>query len=204
MREGGLSVIHDKRRRAYSPCKGEISGHPGDKVRRSFHAREPNELWLTGITQFTLPDRKCYLSAVVGCFDGRAASHRLSKTPDADLANRTLIQAAESIEASERPTLHSDCGCHYRWPGWMGLCEEYGIVRSMSKKACPPDNAACEAFFGRLKNEFFYYRDWADVSFEEFSGRLDRYIDYCNKQRKKKSLGWMSPVEYRLSLGYAA
>ena len=25
----------------------------------------------------------------------------------------------------------------------------------MSKKCCSPDNSACEAFFGRLKNEFF-------------------------------------------------
>jgi hypothetical protein len=24
---------------------------------------------------------------------------------------------------------------------------------------CSPDNAACEGFFGRLKNEFFYSRD---------------------------------------------
>ena len=30
----------------------------------------------------------------------------------------------------------------------------------MSKKGCSPDNSACEGFFGRLKNEFFYYRDW--------------------------------------------
>lgn len=26
-----------------------------------------------------------------------------------------------------------------------------------------PDNAVCEGFFGRLKNEFFYYRDWEGV-----------------------------------------
>jgi transposase InsO family protein len=28
----------------------------------------------------------------------------------------------------------------------------------MSRKACSPDNAACEGFFGRLKNELFYPR----------------------------------------------
>jgi transposase InsO family protein len=26
----------------------------------------------------------------------------------------------------------------------------------MSRKACSPDNAACEGFFGRMKNELFY------------------------------------------------
>ncbi len=30
----------------------------------------------------------------------------------------------------------------------------------MSRKGCSPDNAACEGFFGRLKNEMFYPGDW--------------------------------------------
>lgn len=204
MKEEGLVVIYNKRRRSYSSYKGEISEHPGNKVCRNFHADAPDMLWLTDITQFTLPDYKCYLSAIIDCFDGKVVSHRLSRIPDADLANSTLIRAAESIGVSRRPILHSDCGCHYRWSGWIDLCERYGIARSMSKKACSPDNAACEAFFGRLKNEFFHYRDWSGVSYEEFSGRLDRYIDYYNNGRRKKSLGWLSPTEYRKSLGYAA
>lgn len=204
MREEGLLVIYSKKRRAYSSYKGEISEHPGNMVNRNFHADEPNRLWLTDITQFALPGFKCYLSAIIDCFDGSVVSHLLSRAPGADLANATLVQAAESIEGPERPTLHSDCGCHYRWPRWIELCDEYGIVRSMSKKACSPDNAACEGFFGRLKNEFFYYRDWTGVTLEAFSEMLDEYVDYYNNRRKKKSLGWMSPADYRTSLGYAA
>lgn len=204
MREEGLSVIYNKKKRTYSSYKGEISAHPGDKVKRNFHADKPNEKWLTDITQFKLPSCKCYLSAIIDCFDGKVAAYELSKSPDADLANSTLLAAIACLEDGDRPILHSDCGCHYRWPGWIAICDAEGIVRSMSKKACSPDNAACEAFFGRLKNEFFYYRDWEGVSFEEFSMRLDSYIDYYNRLRKKETLGWLSPVEYRRALGYAA
>lgn len=203
MAEEGLHVVYTKKRRNYSSYKGEISEHPGDKVSRVFHADAPNMLWLTDITQFTLPSYKCYLSAIMDCFDGKVIAHVLSRRPDAKLANTTLSKALEGSSARET-ILHSDCGCHYRWPGWIEICEENGIIRSMSKKACSPDNAACEGFFGRLKNEFFYYRDWASVEFDEFKRRLDDFIDYYNDSRKKKSLGWMSPNEYRLSLGYAA
>ena len=43
------------------------------------------------------------------------------------------------------------------------------LTRSMSRKACcSPDNAACEGFFGRLKNELFYPRDWNSVTIEQF------------------------------------
>lgn len=204
MREEGLSVIYNKRKRGYSSYKGEISAHPGDMVKRDFHAERPNEKWLTDITQFTLPGYKCYLSAIIDCFDGKVAAYALSRKPDAKLANSTLLKAIDGLEAGEAPILHSDCGCHYRWPGWIAICEGNGITRSMSKKACSPDNAACEAFFGRLKNEFFYYREWSDVGFDEFGKLLDSYIGYYNGSRRKKSLGWLSPADYRKALGYAA
>lgn len=204
MREEGLSVIYDRRKRAYSSYKGEVSAHPGNLVKRDFHAGKPNEKWLTDITQLTLPGFKCYLSVIVDCFDGKVVSHRLSRSPDAELANSTLLGALECLEEGESPILHSDCGCHYRWPGWISICARSGVVRSMSKKACSPDNAACEGFFGRLKNEFFYYRDWDGIDFDRFDLLLGAYIDYYNNSRRKKSLGWMSPAEYRLASGYAA
>lgn len=99
--------------------------------------------------------------------------------------------------------IHSDRGGHYRWPEWIGICEENGLVRSMSAKGCSPDNSACEGFFGRLKNEFFHYRDWEGVTAGEFMGRLEAYLVYYREERIKKSLGWLSPMEYRRKLGYA-
>ena len=43
----------------------------------------------------------------------------------------------------------------------------------MSAKGCSPDNAACEGFFGRLKNEFFHHRDWSGVGSDAFMVELD-------------------------------
>ena len=74
----------------------------------------------------------------------------------------------------------------------------------MSKKGCSPDNSACEGFFGRLKNEFFYYRDWDGINYEAFAAMLGAYIERYNNDRIKQSLGWKSPAEYRRSLGLAA
>ena len=46
--------------------------------------------------------------------------------------------------------------------------EKSGVIRSMFQKGCSSDNAACEGFFGILKNEMFYDRDWEGVSIQEF------------------------------------
>jgi len=81
---------------------------------------------------------------------------------------------------------------------------KYACAARGSAKGCPPDNAACEGFFGRIKNEFFYGREWKGVSLEIFMEELDRYLRWYNQERVKESLGWMSPVQYRQSLGLVA
>ena len=205
MREEGLEVVYNKRRaRGYSSYAGEVSKAPENLVNRRFRADEPNRLWLTDITEFRLPGgEKVYLSPIVDCFDGMPVAWSIGLHPDKRLANSSLLKACAARPAGARTTIHSDRGGHYRWPEWIGICEENGLVRSMSAKGCSPDNSACEGFFGRLKNEFFRYRDWEGVTAGEFMGRLEAYLVYYREERIKKSLGWLSPMEYRRKLGYA-
>ena len=68
------------------------------------------------------------------------------------------------------------CGAHYRWPGWISRVDDAKLIRSMSRKGCTPDNIACEGFFGRLKTELFYPRDWHDMTLEQFMEEVDSYI----------------------------
>jgi putative transposase len=115
-----------------------------------------------------------------------------------------LDQATKTLKGGEHPLVHSDRGTHYRWPGWISRMLEAGLTQSMSKKGCPPDNAACEGFFGRVKNEMFYNRSWAGVSIDRFIDILHRYLLWYNGTRIKMSLGAKSPLQYRRSLGLAA
>lgn len=204
MREDDLVVIYHAKKKNWSSYKGEESPAPPNLVGRDFNAGLPNFLWLTDITQFTLPRFKCYLSPVIDCFDGAVVSWGASRNPNADLVNAMLDDAISTLSPGERPVLHNDRGIHYRWPGWIERCDAAGITRSMSKKGCSPDNSACEGFFGRLKNEFFYYRNWEGATFEEFVSELGAYIEYYNEGRIKQSLGWKSPMQYRRDLGLAA
>ena len=115
-----------------------------------------------------------------------------------------LEEAIRTLAPGERPVVHSDCGCHYRWPGWLQRLEAADLTRSMSRKGCTPDNTACEAFFGRLKVEFFYSRQWTGTTMEQFIAELDAYIRWYNEARIKISPGGRRPVEYRQGLGIAA
>jgi putative transposase len=203
MKQEQLVAATSKRRR-YGSYLGEISPAPANLLNRDFSAAAPNEKWLTDITEFQIPAGKVYLSPMIDCFDGMVVSWTIGTRPDAELVNTMLDAAIESVGASDvRPVIHSDRGAHYRWPGWLSRIADAKLVRSMSRKGCSPDNAACEGFFGRLKTELFYPRDWMTTTIDEFVAALDSYIRWYNEKRIKLSLGFRSPVEHRRSLGLA-
>ncbi len=81
--------------------------------------------------------------------------------------------------------------------------DKAGLTRFMSKKGCTPDNSAYEGVFGRLKNEMFYNTDWTGINISDYIYILNNYLVWYNEARIKKSLGYMSPMEYRRSLGLA-
>lgn len=203
MKQECLVAATSKRRR-YGSYMGEISPAPDNLLNRDFSAVAPNEKWLTDITEFQIPAGKVYLSPMIDCFDGMVVSWSIGTRPNAALVNRMLDAAIDKVAASgERPVVHSDRGGHYRWPGWLTRIADAKLVRSMSRKGCSPDNAACEGFFGRLKTEMFFARDWLATTVEEFVTALDAYIRWYNDVRIKGSLGFRSPAEHRRSLGIA-
>lgn len=204
MKQESLVAATSKRRR-YGSYMGEISPAPDNLLNRDFSADAPNEKWLTDITEFQIPAGKVYLSPMIDCFDGMVVSWSIGTRPNAELVNTMLDAAIGKVAASgERPMVHSDRGGHYRWPGWLTRITEAKLVRSMSRKGCSPDNAACEGFFGRLKTEMFFARDWLSTTIEDFVAALDAYIRWYNEVRIKSSLGFRSPAEHRRSLGLAA
>lgn len=155
MKEENL-VAKRPNKKKYSSYQGEITPAVENKVNRDFHADAPNKLWLTDITEFAIPAGKVYLSPIVDCFDGMLVTWTIGTSPNADLVNSMLDNAINKLDKNEHPIVHSDRGCHYRWPGWIERMDNADLIRSMSKKGCSPDNSACEGVFGRLKIEMFY------------------------------------------------
>lgn len=200
MGEEGL-IIKSSKKKKYSSYLGEISPAVENLLERDFSAEKPNEKWLTDLSEFAIPAGKVYLSPIIDCFDGLPVSWTISTSPNAELANTMLERAITTLKEDEKPIVHSDRGGHYRWPGWIDLMDKANLIRSMSKKGCSPDNSACEGFFGTIKQEMFYNRSWLNVSINSFIEYLNTYLEWYSNDRIKSSLNYMSPIEYRISLG---
>lgn len=191
----------------YDSYEGEVDERPGnlplqEDGSHDFRSDAPGRLLVTDVTEFKLPGFKVYLSPLVDCFDGMPVAWRISTRPDDDLTAGMLGDALPSLAPGA--AVHTDGGGNYRSRRWKALCEEHGIVRSMSRKATSPDNARAEGFFGTLKQEFFYARDWTGVGRKKFVSLLEEYIVWYRDCKIKKSLGWKTLKEHRASMDEAA
>ena len=79
-----------------APRPGEPAAARGRDAR--LPRRDPNELWVTDITEFRLPcGAKCYPSPVIDCFDGRPVAWSIGRHPTARLANSSLEAACGTL-----------------------------------------------------------------------------------------------------------
>ena len=115
MKEEELVACAAKKKRRYSSYEGEISAAPPNLLRdergkHHFRAEKPNDLWITDVTEFRIPAGKVYLSPIVDCFDGMPLSWSISTSPDAEMANSSLLGACEWLNEGDHPKVHSDRG----------------------------------------------------------------------------------------------
>ena len=107
---------------------------------------------------------------------------------------RMMKQAVARLNG-EKPILHSDQGWQYQMIGFQHICQQNGIRQSMSRKGNCLDNGAMESFFGRLKTECYFGKQFD--TFEQLEQTIHDYIHYYNNERIQVKLKGLSPVEYR-------
>ena len=71
-------------------------------------------------------------------------------------------------------------------------------------KGPSPDDAAAEGFFGRMRRESVHSGHREERTRDEALAPVGDCIRRHDHERIKRSLGWMSPVQYRQSQGTAA
>ncbi|UKS62681.1 IS3 family transposase [Bacillus toyonensis] len=193
MKELGLKCL--VRMKKYRSYKGTVGKIAPNILNRNFQADKPNEKWVTDITEFKLFGEKLYLSPMLDLFNGEIITYTIGSRPTYSLVSTMLDQALERVTAQDKLLIHSDQGWHYQMKQYRHSLKQCGITQSMSHKGNCYDNAVIENFFGIMKSEFLYRKEFESIT--HFKQELAKYIDYYNHKRIKAKLKGMSPVKYR-------
>jgi putative transposase len=159
-----------------------------------------NQLWRADITYIRLRAEFVYLAVVLDAYSRRVIGWALGRTLEAGLAVSALTMALRQRRPAPGLVHHSDRGVQYASHEYTDLLKQHGAEISMSRKANPYDNAACESFMKTLKYEEVYrseYRDLADA-YAQIGEFLERVY---NQQRLHSALGYVPPAEFERNGG---
>ena len=70
-------------------------------------------------------------------------------------------------------------------------------IQSMSRNDNCLDNGKMETFFSTLKREMYYGHEKEFRTREQLKAAIEEYIDYYNRERIQKKLGYLSPLVFR-------
>jgi transposase InsO family protein len=163
-----------------------------------------NQLWVADITYVRLGEAFVYLAVVLDAFSRKVIGWAMEDHLRAELALSALGMALDSRTVIRNGLVHhSDRGVQYACGDYIARLEAAGIQPSMSRVACPYDNAMAESFMKTLKQEEVNgtaYRDLAHAQTQ-----IGAFIETVyNRQRLHSALAYLSPEEYERSLPWAA
>ena len=198
MRENGYFPVVVKKYKPYKNGKADGRFYE-NKRRQNFVSEHPNSVWVGDITYIKTHLGFVYLAVVIDLYNREIIGYSISKDIDTALVKAALSNAlARRGKSCISLVFHSDRGCQYSSKSFQTMLRENSIEGSMSRAACPYDNACAESFFSSAKRECIYRKEYDSI--ESVKSDLFEYIElFYNRKRIHASLGYLSPVEYRLS-----
>ena len=152
---------------------------------------------MTDVTEFSLFGQKLYLSPILDLHSSDIVSYMISDRPVRSIVMDMARQALAVLPPEAKPILHSDQGWQYQHKHYQKLLKDNGIIQSMSRKGNCLDNAVMENFFGILKSELLYLKEFDSIG--QFKQELIEYLDYYNNHRIKAKLKGLPPAVQALS-----
>lgn len=112
-----------------------------------------------------------------------------------ELTQQALHMALQRRHPQPGLLHHSDRGSHYAATAYHQQLQTAGITGSMSRRGNCWDNACVESFWGTLKRELIYHRQYR--TWEEARQDIFEYLEvFDNRQRRHSTLGYQSPAEF--------
>jgi putative transposase len=165
------------------------------RIRHVFTAEEPNQLWLTDISEHKTAEGTLYLCAVKDVFSNRIVGYSIDSRMKSRLAVNAIENAVRMRGEVAGCVVHSDRGSQFRSRKFLRTLARHRLVGSMGRVASCGDNAAMESFFSLLQKNVLDRRSWATR--EELRIAIVIWIERTyHRRRRQPRLGRLTQVEF--------
>ena len=162
---------------------------------RQFSVTRPNRVWAGDITYVWTTEGWLYLAVVLDLYSRTVIGWALEARLTGDLTQQALTMAIRRRTPNAGLLHHSDRGSQYAATAYQQLLTTHGMTGSMSRRGNCWDNACVESFFGTLKRELIYHRQYRTR--DEATQDIFEYIEvFYHRRRRHSPLGYDSPAEF--------
>lgn len=134
-----------------------------------------------------------YICVLIDPLNREIIGYCAGRNKDVQLVLKVFSSVRDNL--SNIRIFHTDRGNEFKNQLFDETLQTFNIVRSLSKKGCPYDNAVDEAILKIIKTEFV--RQYTFDTLDELNLELFDYVNRCNNRRIHSSLNYLTPKEYR-------
>ncbi len=162
-------------------------------LNREFEQTKPRRFVVSDLTYVKVQNKWHYICVLIDLFNREIVGHSAGPNKDVALISRAFATVQGDLRQIE--WFHTDRGSEFKNEAMDELLQTFEIGRSLSKKACPYDNAVAEATYKIMKTEFVNQMEFQ--SLRHLQIELYDYVNWFNKHRIHGTLGYRTPVQYR-------
>lgn len=176
------------------PNRGKHYSTTENVLKKEKAATSKNQQWVGDFTHIRTQKAWLFHAVVMDLFNRKLIGWSFSRQRNSAMTQAALKDALACETPSDYCLFHSDQGIEYAANDFKALVAKSGLIRSMSRKATPIDNAAMESYFHTFKAEVIHGKKFKTQ--EEAEAISRKYITFYNQERLHSSLGYTTPEKY--------
>jgi len=178
----------------WCPGRHEFYSAAGNQLARLDKPVQTGEQWAGDFTYLKSDQGWFFLAVIIDLYSRKVVGWSFSRKRNSELTKSALRMALQRNSTRPGCLFHSDQGIEYAAHDYRELLEQAGMMRSMSRKGTPLDNATMESFFHTMKAELIHQKAFKNDI--EAVANIVEYIEFYNRERLHSGIGYHSPMNY--------
>jgi len=165
-------------------------------LNREFNNKKCLDVVVSDLTYVRVLNKWYYICLIINLSNREIIGYSCGQHKTAELVYKAFSRI--NVNLSKIKVFHTDRGNEFKNKLIEDLLTTFNIERSLSNKGCPYDNAVAEATYKIIKTEFAFNKIFS--SLEELEMELFDYVNWYNNIRIHRSLGYLTPMEFKKCL----